>query len=99
MASEVEEQTKTKDELEYPKKYKVILLNDNYSTMEFVIDILIKIFRKSIKEAEEIMLNIHNIGQEVCGIYTYEIALTKINQVKILGKEQGYPLKAITEEE
>ena len=86
-------------ELEEPKKYKVLLLNDDYSTMDFVIDILINIFRKSEIEAEQIMLNIHNNGKAVCGIYTYEIASTKVAQVKANARKAQYPLKAIMEEE
>jgi len=86
-------------ELEEPKKYKVLLLNDDYSTMDFVIDILIKIFRKSEIEAEQIMLNIHNNGKAICGIYTYEIAATKVAQVKANARKAQYPLKAIMEEE
>ena len=82
-----------------PKKYKVFLLNDDYSTMEFVIEILTKIFRKSVDESTSIMLNIHNNGKEICGIYTYEIASTKVEQVKVLAREKGFPLKAMMEEE
>jgi ATP-dependent Clp protease adaptor protein ClpS len=86
-------------ELKEPKKYKVVLLNDNYSTMDFVIDILRTIFRKSLNESEGIMLNIHNNGKAVCGIYTHEIASTKVAQVKHNAKKAGFPLKAILEEE
>lgn len=86
-------------ELEEPKKYKVILLNDDYSTMEFVIEVLVNIFRKTVEESTQIMLNIHNNGKEVCGIYTHEIAATKVAQVKTLARKKGYPLKAILEEE
>jgi len=82
-----------------PKKYKVILLNDDYSTMDFVIYILIKVFKKNQNEAKKIMLSIHNNGREICGIYTYEIASTKIAQVKTLAREKGFPLKAIMEKE
>ncbi len=85
--------------LQEPKKYKIFLLNDNYSTMDFVVDILTKIFRKSQEESTQIMLNIHNNGKEICGIYTYEIALTKVTQVTTLAKEKGFPLQAIMEEE
>lgn len=99
MANEYEIELEDELELEEPKKYKVFLLNDDYSTMDFVIDILLKIFRKSLEEAEKIMLNIHNNGKEVCGIYTYEIAATKVAQVKSLAREKGFPLKAVMEEE
>ncbi|MEA1914475.1 MAG: ATP-dependent Clp protease adaptor ClpS [Campylobacterota bacterium] len=86
-------------EVSEPKKYKVFLLNDDYSTMEFVIEILTKIFRKSMDESTSIMMNIHNNGKEVCGVYTYEIASTKVEQVKALARERGFPLKAMMEQE
>ena len=86
-------------ELEEPKKYKVLLLNDDFSTMDFVIEILTKVFRKSLKESETIMLNIHNNGKEICGVYTKEIAFTKVAQVKSMARKAKFPLKAIAEEE
>ena len=82
-----------------PKKYKVLLLNDNFSTMEFVIEILLSIFKKNLEESEDIMLKIHNNGKEICGVYTHEIAMTKVAQVSSQAKKQGFPLKAIVEEE
>jgi len=86
-------------DLEEPKKYKVLLLNDDFSTMEFVIEILTIVFRKSLKQSEDIMLNVHNNGQGVCGIYTKEIAYTKVAQVKTMAKKASFPLKAIAQEE
>lgn len=86
-------------EVTEPKKFKVLLLNDDYSTMEFVIDVLTKIFKKDPATAETITMNIHNNGKEVCGIYTHEIAATKVAQVRSAGKKEGFPLKAIMEEE
>lgn len=90
-----------KDELdlEEPKKYKVLLLNDNFSTMDFVIDILMNVFHKSLNEAEAIMLTVHNNGKAICGVYTKEIALTKVGQVKTMARKAGFPLKAIAQEE
>jgi ATP-dependent Clp protease adaptor protein ClpS len=67
--------------------------------MDFVIDVLVKVFRKSVDEAAQIMMNIHNNGKELCGVYTYEIAATKVAQVKTMAREKGFPLKAIMEEE
>ncbi len=99
MASELEIELDSELEVSKPKKYKVILLNDDYSTMDFVIDILTNIFRKSEAQSTQIMLNIHNKGRDVCGIYTHEIASTKVLQVKSLAREKGFPLKAIMEEE
>ena len=86
-------------DLEEPKKYKVLLLNDDFSTMEFVIEVLTKIFRKSLSEAETIMLNVHNNGKGLCGIYTKEIAYTKVAQVKTMARKANFPLKAIAQEE
>ena len=99
MANELEIELDNDLEVEEPKKYKVFLLNDDYSTMDFVIDVLTRVFRKNIDEATKIMLNIHNNGKDVCGIYTHEIASTKVAQVKTLAREKGFPLKAIMEEE
>lgn len=85
--------------IKYPKKYKVYLLNDDYTSMDFVIDILITIFHKSYEEAEKIMLDIHKKERGLCGIYTHEIAETKVMQVTRKAKESGFPLKATMEEE
>lgn len=74
-------------------------MNDDFSTMDFVIDVLVRVFRKTVEEATTIMMNIHNKGKELCGTYTYEIATTKVAQVKSMAREKGFPLKAIMEEE
>jgi len=81
-----------------PKMYKVLMLNDDYTSMDFVIDILMSIFHKSYQEAEAIMLDIHKKDRGICGVYTYEVAETKISQVSRLAREQGFPLKAVMEE-
>ena len=82
-----------------PILYKVLLLNDDYSSMEFVVDILMTIFHKSYEEAEKIMIQVHQSDRGLCGVYTYEIAETKVAQVTKIAREQGFPLKAIMEEE
>ena len=99
MSSEIEIELDDDIDLQEPKKYKVFLLNDDFSTMDFVIDVLVRVFRKSVEEATTIMMNIHNKGKELCGTYTYEIATTKVAQVKSMAREKGFPLKAIMEEE
>lgn len=99
MSNEIEIELNDDLDLEEPKKYNVFLLNDDYSTMDFVIDVLVRVFRKSIDEASVIMLNIHNNGKDLCGTYTHEIAYTKVGQVKNMAREQGFPLKAVMEEE
>lgn len=99
MSNEIEIELEDDLDLQEPKKYKVFLLNDDFSTMDFVIDVLVKVFRKTVEEATTIMMNIHNKGKELCGTYTYEIATTKVAQVKSMAREKGFPLKAIMEEE
>ena len=81
-----------------PEKYQVLLHDDNYTTMDFVVEILMNVFRKSMLESEQIMLTIHHQGKAVCGVYTYEIAQTKVFQVKQLAKKNGFPLLATLEE-
>ena len=97
MQTDIELEEKTK--LEYPKKYKVYLLNDDYTSMDFVVDILVSIFHKNIEEAQNIMLEIHNKGKSLCGVYTYEIAETKVAQVIDRARDNGFPLVAMMEEE
>ena len=92
---EIDEQTQVKE----PNKYKVLLLNDDYSTMDFVIEVLVNIFKKTNDEATQIMLIIHQKGKAVCGIYTHEIAATKVAQVRASARKAQFPLKAILEEE
>ena len=99
MSNEIEIELNDEIDLQEPKKYKVFLLNDDFSTMDFVIEVLIKVFRKSADEASTIMLNIHNKGREICGSYSHEIASTKVAQVKSMAREKGFPLKAVMEEE
>jgi ATP-dependent Clp protease adaptor protein ClpS len=85
--------------VEFPNKFKVYLLNDDYTSMDFVIEILTNIFHKSQQEAQQIMLEVHNSQKGLCGIYTHEIAQTKVAQVISKAKENGFPLKVIMEEE
>ena len=85
-------------QLDEPKMYRVILHNDHYTTMEFVVAVLMKIFHKSAAEATKIMLDVHKKGQGLCGIYTCDIAMTKVAQVAKLAKEHEYPLKCSCEE-
>lgn len=82
-----------------PKMYKVVLHNDDYTPMDFVIDILIHVFRKDEASATEVMLNVHHKGKGTCGIFPYEIAETKIEQVHEIAEENEYPLKASMEVE
>ena len=92
--------TKQKDKVKIkkPKNYKVIMNNDDYTTMEFVIEILVKIFNKSVIEAEKIMLDVHKKGRGVAGIYSYDIAITKVATAMSMAKSEGFPFKLTTEE-
>ena len=89
--------SKTKED--QPPMYKVLLHNDNYTTMEFVVEILLTVFGKSLEKANQIMLNVHNKGKEVCGIYPLEIAETKMDTVHNLAGNKGFPLKSTMEKE
>ena len=94
----INEELETSLSLDEPTKYNVLLHNDDYTTMDFVVDILMNIFHKGLIEAEQIMLNIHSSGKAVCGTYTYDIAQTKVYQVKQLARKNGFPLLATVEE-
>jgi len=83
--------------LKLPSIYKVIILNDDFTPMEFVSNVIQKIFRKSSDEATRIMLQIHTEGIGICGMYPFEIAETKMNQVLNLAKESQHPLQCIIE--
>ena len=82
-----------------PQLYKVILLNDNYTTMEFVVYVLQKYFQKNEHEARKIMLDVHNNGSGVAGIYPREVAETKSKQVMAHAEQEGFPLACKTEPE
>ncbi|HUV78092.1 MAG TPA: ATP-dependent Clp protease adaptor ClpS [Desulfobacterales bacterium] len=98
---EIEEDviSEIRDETDEPPMYKVLLHNDDYTTMEFVIEILILVFRKSPEDSVEIMLNVHHKGVGVCGVYTYEMSETKLNNVHALASQYGFPLKCTMEKE
>ena len=81
-----------------PKLYNVILLNDDYTTMEFVLQILETLFQKSPAEAFGIMMHVHRNGRGLAGVYTWEVAETKADEVASLAAEAGYPLRATIEE-
>ena len=98
---EIEEDviSEIRDETDEPPMYKVLLHNDDYTTMEFVIEILILVFRKSPEDSVEIMMNVHHKGVGVCGVYTYEMSETKVNNVHALASQYGFPLKCTMEKE
>ena len=91
--------TKVKPKSKKPPLYKVIMLNDDYTPMEFVVLVLQEFFRKTQEEATEIMLHVHQRGVGVCGVYTYEIAETKATQVMDLARKNQHPLQVQIEKE
>lgn len=95
----IDEEIEVEIVLEEPKMFKVLLHNDDYTSMDFVVEILTTIFHKTSDQAEEIMLQIHNSDKAICGIYSFEIAQTKVQQVKLKAKQNEFPLLATMEEE
>jgi ATP-dependent Clp protease adaptor protein ClpS len=91
-------QIKEEVEIREPKMYRVILHNDHYTTMEFVVDILVKIFHKPAPEAKRIMMDVHRRGSGQCGVYSLDIARTKVSQVHALARQHDFPLRCSTEE-
>jgi ATP-dependent Clp protease adaptor protein ClpS len=91
----VQERVKTQNQ--EPEMYQVVLLNDDYTTMEFVVNVLESVFQKSPAEAFQIMMNVHRGGRGVAGVYPWEVAETKVETTTSLAREAGFPLKAITE--
>jgi ATP-dependent Clp protease adaptor protein ClpS len=86
-------------ELQEPQLFKVLLHNDDYTSMDFVVEVLMDIFHKTHQQAEQIMLQIHEKGKAICGVYTYEIAQMKVEQVRQLAKQNEFPLLATMEED
>jgi ATP-dependent Clp protease adaptor protein ClpS len=91
--------TKTRPKTKRPNLYKVLLLNDDYTPMEFVVHVLEKYFNKGREEATRIMLHVHHKGVGVCGVYTYEVAETKVTQVMDFSRQHGHPLQCTMEKE
>jgi len=99
MATNIDLELLEEVKVKHPKKYKVFILNDDYTSMDFVVDVLMSIFHKSYEQAENIMLEVHKKDRGLCGVYTHEIAETKVMQVIKKAKESGFPLRATMEEE
>jgi ATP-dependent Clp protease adaptor protein ClpS len=91
-------QIKEETEICKPKMYRVILHNDHYTTMEFVVEILVKIFHKPAQEASRVMRDVHRRGSGQCGVYSLDIARTKVSQVHTLAKQHDFPLRCSYEE-
>jgi ATP-dependent Clp protease adaptor protein ClpS len=90
---------KTKPKTKKPSLYKVLMLNDDYTPMEFVVHILERFFSKNREEATRIMMHVHRRGVGVCGVYTYEVAETKVTQVMDFARQHQHPLQCTLEKE
>lgn len=103
MSNEFEDDTavvvKPEKKVKRPKRYKVILLNDDYTTMEFVTYVLEYVFHKTATEAEALMMQIHTQGSGVAGVYSYEVAEVKVTLVTEMARQEEHPLRCIMEEE
>ena len=93
--SQLRERQRT--DLKEPQRYKVIIHNDDFTTMEFVVMILKQVFLKSEEEAQALMLRVHHSDKAVVGIYSYDIAVSKANKATQMAREQGYPLRLTVE--
>ncbi len=89
--------TKTRPKTKRPSMYRVLLLNDDYTPMEFVVHVLERFFQKNKEEATRIMLHVHHHGVGECGIYTYEVAETKVTQVMDFARKHQHPLQCVME--
>ncbi|HUY26100.1 MAG TPA: ATP-dependent Clp protease adapter ClpS [Candidatus Binataceae bacterium] len=94
-----ERRTKTRAKTAKPPLYKVILLNDDYTPMEFVVEVLKAVFHRPHAEATRIMLHVHQNGMGVAGVYPFEVAETKVRTVEELARQAEYPLKCVMEKE
>ncbi len=95
----IKESVETSLEIKEPEMFRVLLHNDDYTSMDFVVEILMKIFHKNLQESEAIMINIHEKGKAICGVYIFEIAQTKAAQVKQLAKQNEFPLLSTIEKD
>jgi ATP-dependent Clp protease adaptor protein ClpS len=98
MATKTAHQTHVKPKTAQPKNYKVCLLNDDFTTMDFVVRVLMFYFGHDVSSAMQIMLQVHSDGKGVCGVYPYEIAETKAAQVREYAKANNFPLRCSVEE-
>jgi len=89
--------SKSKEKFKEPDQFRVVLLNDDYTTMDFVVVVLMEIFHKSIEDANKIMLDVHKKGRGVVGVYTWDIAVTKTEQVRAAAEANEFPLMCIME--
>lgn len=98
MSVQGETREKTRINIREPKHYKVIMHNDDFTPMEFVVDILIDIFRKDLLEAERLMMMVHESGRASVGIYNYDMAVTKVQAASERARQEGFPFRMTVEE-
>ena len=91
--------TRVKPKTKKPSMYKVLLLNDDYTPMEFVVYVLERFFNKQSEEATQIMLHVHQRGVGICGVYSYEVAVTKVTQVMDFARQNEHPLQCTLEKD
>ncbi|MDR0877924.1 MAG: ATP-dependent Clp protease adapter ClpS [Treponema sp.] len=89
---------KSKEKLKEPEEFRVILINDHYTTMDFVVEVLMAIFHKTTDEASRIMLDVHRKGKGIVGVYPWDIAATKAEQVHSAARKREFPLRCIVEQ-
>ena len=97
MSRQTQDATKTITEIKYPDRFNVVLLNDDFTPMEFVIQLLVEVFNTSIEEAKEVMIKVHEEGKGIAGMYGLEIAEQKQQELTIISRHHGHPLKVIIE--
>jgi len=90
-------QEKPREDVKEPDMFRVVLHNDDYTTMEFVVEVLMTVFRKNLVESTRIMLDVHRKGTGQVGVYTYDVAATKVSQVHSLAREREFPLRCTME--
>jgi len=95
--NDTEEAVLTRVKVKEPPMYRVLLHNDDYTTMEFVVHVLMHVFHKPMAEATRIMLNVHQNGIGICGVYAFEVAETKVETVHTLARENSFPLRSSME--
>lgn len=98
MANETSIKEKSKVKIKEPKKYKVVMYNDDFTSMEFVVFVLVNIFNKENNEAVNIMMTVHKSGKAVVGIYSYDIAKSKVQKTTELARKEGFPFKLEVEQ-
>ncbi|HAL93356.1 MAG TPA: ATP-dependent Clp protease adaptor ClpS [Rectinema sp.] len=95
----IDTQELTREEIEArePEEYRVYLINDDFTTIEFVISILMKVFHKNLMEATKLTMEVHRKGRGLAGVYPYDIAITKVQQVHAMARQRGFPLRCAME--